>query len=104
MAINPGENERRSGSCCRNPGESEPISKDFTRNSVRIDAIPSPPLRFALRNRKRAARNAPRICTCHHAKSIHARMYANPELGTACNFPGCRCKRYRLAPPAKSGK
>jgi hypothetical protein len=43
------------------------------------------------------ARNATRNCRCHHAKSIHARMYANKALGTACNYPGCNCKSYRPA-------
>jgi hypothetical protein len=34
-------------------------------------------------------------CRCGHPKSIHARMYGNPKLGTPCNFPECRCKAYR---------
>ena len=36
-------------------------------------------------------------CRCGHPKSIHARMYGNPKLGTPCNFPECRCKAYRPA-------
>ena len=36
-------------------------------------------------------------CRCAHPKSIHARMYGNPKLGTSCNFPECRCKAYRPA-------
>jgi len=43
------------------------------------------------------ARNALLRCACRHAKSIHARMYGNRKLGTPCNFPGCRCKAYRVA-------
>jgi len=43
-------------------------------------------------------------CGCHHAKSIHARMYANPKLGTSCNYPGCRCKAYKAGSPAKTKK
>jgi hypothetical protein len=35
-------------------------------------------------------------CKCGHPKSIHARMYANPRLGTPCNFPQCRCKAYKF--------
>jgi hypothetical protein len=46
--------------------------------------------------------NAPLTCECHHSKSIHSRMYANPELGTSCNYPGCRCKAYRLKTKSKS--
>ena len=48
---------------------------------------------------KKAAKksNAMLRCGCQHAKSIHSRMYANQKLGTACNFPGCRCKAYRPA-------
>jgi len=43
-------------------------------------------------------------CACRHAKSIHARMYANPKLGTSCNYPGCRCKAYKAGSPAKTKK
>jgi hypothetical protein len=43
-------------------------------------------------------------CECHHAKSIHARMYANPKLGTSCNYPGCRCKAYKAGSTAKTKK
>jgi hypothetical protein len=39
--------------------------------------------------------NAMLRCECHHAKSIHSRMYANQKLGTACNFPFCKCKAYK---------
>ena len=41
-------------------------------------------------------------CECSHAKSIHSRMYANPKLGTSCNYPGCRCKAYK--PGSGTGK
>jgi hypothetical protein len=101
---NSGENEIYSGNCSKKSVGSELIPKDFRRNSARIAAVFARPLKAALRDKKRTARNAPRTCICHHAKSIHARMYANPELGTACNFPGCRCKAYRMAPSAKSKK
>jgi hypothetical protein len=39
--------------------------------------------------------NAMLRCDCHHAKSIHSRMYANQKLGTPCNFPFCKCKAYK---------
>jgi len=54
---------------------------------------------LAVRVNKKAAKksNAMLRCDCRHAKSIHSRMYANPKLGTSCNFPGCRCKAYSPA-------
>ena len=45
----------------------------------------------------RRARKLAMSCVCHHPKSIHARMYANQDLGTPCNYPGCRCKAYKSA-------
>jgi len=52
---------------------------------------------LAVRGSKKTAKksNAMLRCDCQHAKSIHSRMYANQKLGTACNFPGCRCKAYK---------
>jgi hypothetical protein len=50
------------------------------------------------------ARTTALRCECHHAKSIHARMYANPKLGTSCNYPGCRCKAYKAGPSGRSAK
>ena len=50
------------------------------------------------------ARTTTLRCECHHAKSIHARMYANPKLGTSCNYPGCRCRAYKARPSGRSGK
>ena len=39
-------------------------------------------------------------CTCGHAKSIHVRMYGpmyeNTKLPQTCNFPGCKCKGFKL--------
>jgi hypothetical protein len=54
---------------------------------------------LAVRGNKKAAKKSSAMlrCNCRHAKSIHARMYANQKLGTACNFPGCRCKAYSPA-------
>jgi len=54
---------------------------------------------LAVRAKKKAAKKSSAMlrCGCQHAKSIHSRMYANQKLGTACNFPGCRCKAYRPA-------
>jgi hypothetical protein len=37
-------------------------------------------------------------CKCGHSKSIHARVYVKelpPNLTSACNFPGCKCGKYR---------
>jgi hypothetical protein len=54
---------------------------------------------LARRGSKKSAKksNAMLRCDCQHAKSIHSRMYANQNLGTSCNFPGCRCKAYNPA-------
>jgi len=42
-------------------------------------------------------------CHCGHPKSIHARMYGpmyvDTKLPHTCNFPGCKCKRFK---PAKT--
>ena len=38
-----------------------------------------------------------KVCKCGHAKSIHARVFANPKPGTPCNFPYYKCKGYRSA-------
>jgi hypothetical protein len=51
-----------------------------------------------VRKQKSSAKKYPNAalrCDCGHPKSIHSRMYANPKLGTACNFPSCRCKAYK---------
>jgi hypothetical protein len=65
------------------------------------------PVVFADRRKERAAKktlNTTLRCECRHAKSIHARMYANPKLGTSCNYPGCRCKAYKAGSSAKIAK
>lgn len=84
-------------SCARQTTSSlRQSSADF----VRIDLHAERPRRLALQSksalRKRAG-NVSMACVCRHPKSIHARMYANQELGTHCNFPGCRCKAYKPA-------
>lgn len=71
------------------------LGKDFARIESRVAAGPN---YFLVRGEKRGknrVRNATLRCQCQHPKSIHARMYANQSLGTACNFPGCRCKAYK---------
>jgi len=57
------------------------------------------PIPLAIRKQKLAKKysNATLRCDCGHPKSIHSRMYANPKLGTPCNFPLCRCKAYKEA-------
>jgi hypothetical protein len=60
-------------------------------------AHPSGRQALLAKKKKKRASNALMRCECHHAKSIHARMYGNRKLGTPCNFPGCRCKAYRGA-------
>lgn len=67
-------------------------------NFARILAGAGPPGTLGVRGKKKAAnaaRNAILRCACSHSKSIHVRMYANQKLGTACNFPFCRCKAYK---------
>jgi hypothetical protein len=57
------------------------------------------PIALAVRKQRLAKKysNATLRCDCGHPKSIHSRMYANPKLGTPCNFPLCRCKAYKAA-------
>lgn len=71
-------------------------SSDRLERSLRI-VQPAGLESLARRKRSKRAPNALLRCECHHAKSIHARMYGNRKLGTPCNFPGCRCKAYRVA-------
>jgi hypothetical protein len=73
--------------------------KNLTTIAVRIQDSAGQLKVLAVRVNKKAAKksNAMLRCGCRHAKSIHSRMYANQKLGTACNFPGCRCKAYRPA-------
>jgi len=44
-------------------------------------------------------------CICGHAKSIHVRMYGimyeNTRLPQTCNFPGCKCKGFKLTKAKK---
>ena len=57
------------------------------------------PIALTIGKKKRTAKKYPNAtlrCHCGHPKSIHSRMYANPKLGTSCNFPFCRCKAYKL--------
>jgi hypothetical protein len=65
---------------------------------ARIQSSPKRPLAFGAKpGAGKRARKLAMSCVCHHPKSIHARMYANQELGTPCNYPGCRCKAYKSA-------
>jgi hypothetical protein len=37
-------------------------------------------------------------CKCGHPKSFHARVYVKVmphNATTECNYPGCKCDRYR---------
>jgi hypothetical protein len=73
--------------------------KNLTTVAARIQDSAGQLNVLAVRANKKAAKksNATLRCGCQHAKSIHSRMYANQKLGTACNFPGCRCKAYSRA-------
>jgi hypothetical protein len=82
--------------------ESETKLPDARKAASRIEAAVRGPMPLALGTKESAPVKAVRTilrCECFHAKSIHSRMYANRSLGTACNFPECRCKAYR---PAKA--
>jgi len=79
-------------------------SKD-SPHSARIVERAGRPVPLAAAKEERPAKKGFKLmlkCECQHAKSIHSRMYANPKLGTSCNFPGCRCKAYRPAPKQKT--
>jgi hypothetical protein len=78
-----------------------PRSKENRRAFVRIVEPSAKPRALAAAKRGRPPGVKLR-CECSHAKSIHARMYANPKLGTSCNYPGCRCKAYKAG--SASGK
>jgi hypothetical protein len=82
--------------------ESQTKLPDAREPASRIDAAVGGPMPLAVGAKKPAPGKAVRTilrCECFHAKSIHSRMYANRSLGTACNFPECRCKADR---PAKA--
>ena len=82
--------------------ESQTKLPDAREPASRIDAAVGAPMPLAVSAKKPVQGKAVRTilrCECFHAKSIHSRMYANRSLGTACNFPECRCKAYR---PAKA--
>ena len=82
--------------------ESQSKSPDAREPASRIEVAVGAPRPLALGAKKPAPGKAVRTilrCECFHAKSIHSRMYANRSLGTACNFPECRCRAYR---PAKA--
>ena len=75
---------------------------DAREPASRIEAAVGGPIPLTVGAKNPASGKAVRTflrCECFHAKSIHSRMYANRSLGTACNFPECRCKAYR---PAKA--
>lgn len=67
---------------------------DASRRQAAAGGRPSSAIPQSARKRPSGT---PMRCECGHPKSIHARMYANPQLGTPCNFPECRCKGYRMA-------
>jgi hypothetical protein len=73
--------------------------KNVTTIAVRVQDSAGQLKVLTVRVSKKGAKksNATLRCDCQHAKSIHSRMYANPKLGTSCNFPGCRCKAYSPA-------
>jgi hypothetical protein len=73
--------------------------KNLTTAAARIQDSAGQLNVLAVRAKKKAAKKSSAMlrCGCQHAKSIHSRMYANQKLGTACNFPGCRCKAYSPA-------
>src|SRR5579863_7371002 len=82
--------------------ESETKLPDPREPASRIEAAAGGPMPLAVGAKKPVPGKAVRTilrCECFHAKSIHSRMYANRSLGTACNFPECRCKAYK---PAKT--
>jgi hypothetical protein len=72
------------------------------KDSVRVVSRNGLRSTLAVARKKAKPYNAPLTCECFHSKSIHSRMYANPELGTSCNYPGCRCKAYHLKTKSKS--
>ena len=85
----------------QNFAESQTQLPDPRETSSRIQVMGVGPVPLAVGKKvapKRAVHAILR-CECFHAKSIHSRMYANRSLGTACNFPECRCKAYK---PAKA--
>jgi hypothetical protein len=73
-------------------------SNRITLDRVRFVASAGRPLLLSASGANSPKKKPPGIampCRCGHPKSIHARMYGNPNLGTPCNFPECRCKAYR---------
>jgi hypothetical protein len=94
-------------SSCQPPKSSNEAfnqSKKSGDTSARVAVRAGGPLALAAtlpKAKGKKASNAALRCLCGHAKSIHARMYANPLLGTSCNFPDCRCKAYKAAASRK---
>ena len=88
------------GSPEQSPPEIQTKMPDAHKPAARIEVAVGGPKPLAVGAKKPAPGKAVRTilrCECFHAKSIHSRMYANRSLGTACNFPECRCKAYRPA-------
>jgi hypothetical protein len=52
------------------------------KGKARVRVVSRSGLRSTLAVARKKAKpyNAPLTCDCHHSKSIHSRMYANPEL------------------------
>ena len=84
-------------------GKMAPLSRGTPRQQsgdARSVSSAGRPVALGIRKQKHTAKkysNATLRCDCGHPKSIHSRMYANPKLGTPCNFPLCRCKAYKAA-------
>jgi hypothetical protein len=83
---------------------SRPRLPEDPTDFAQIAASTGTPLALAANAKRRRVPSAKLRCECSHAKSIHSRMYANPKLGTSCNYPGCRCKAYKAGSAAGKGK